>query len=404
MAIVDILIENFVKSFLNEDKRSALLRMGYTKELADLIHSEFQPYSNKYGDWIGKQFIKNDLVENPNPEIGIGALLIALKKDTTKSPEDYLEIKKFVNKWVSKEILQYKNRIIEILEWATKRSGGMRLESYTFSELEKMMRKFKDQEEYSKVKKSFEDGWKWVDLQGSNCREEAEDMGHCGNDDRGDLWSLRDPNAKAHITLTMTKGGEIVQMKGSGNSKPNKKYFKYIAALLADPSLVKSVKQNKRYDGDIDENDFAFSDLGQNGMKWVLEKNPNLYYDNKPIDLEEGLDNIIAYAEKVIKNTFIEDDGWMNVTGGIKKFSLEKIEPEELDKIYLEGKLIFNSNYDQEEMFNSETFDDFASKRNSIKNEIESTFQHIKIEIRNNFPNNPFINYIPFLIIIKVRR
>lgn len=392
---IDLLIESFVVSFLNEDKRNALLRMGYTKELANFIHSEFQPYSNKYGDWIGKQFITPEVFSTTS---NIKTMLITLKEETV---EDRPAVEAFVNKWVSKEILKHKNEIVEVLEWATKRSGGLKVESYSFSDLQKMMFRFKEQEEHSKVKKSFEDGWKWVDLQGSNCDSEAKEMGHCGNDDRGDLWSLRDPNAKSHITLTMTDNNTIVQMKGAGNSKPNKKYFKYIAALLAEPSLVKGIRQHKHYGSDIDPNDFAFDDLGDNGMKWVLERNPELYYDGKPIDLEKGLDQIIAYIEKVILKTFNQDNDWMNATRGIKEFSFEKVETEEFNKITLEGNLVFNRNFNQEEMLEGEGYVDFINKRNFIKREIEDTFQHIKVDILNKWPDDQFLNYIPFYITIK---
>lgn len=397
---IDLLIESFVVSFLNEDKRNALLRMGYTKELANFIHSEFQPYSNKYGDWIGKQFITPEAFKNTTEDIGqfIKSMLTTLKEENV---EDRIATEKFVNKWASKKIEEHKNEIIEVLEWASKRSGGLRIENYSFLDLQQMMYKFKDQEEYSKVIKSFQDGWKWVDLQGSCSPEEAKDMGHCGNDDRGDLWSLRDPNAKSHITLTITNDGKIVQMKGAGNSKPNKKYFKYIASLLAEPSLVKSVKQNRFHDAELDPNDFTFSDLGENGMKWVLERNPELNYDNKLNDLEKEIDNIITFSQSIIEESFSNDNNWMNVVRGIKEFNLYRVESEEEDIILLEGILFFKRDFDQEDMLEGEGYNDFVNKRNFLKKQLNSKFPNIKIHIFNRWPDEPFINYIPFTIQIK---
>jgi len=72
-------------------------------------------------------------------------------------------------------------------------------------------------------------GWAWVDLKKSACAIEADKMGHCGTDKRGDLISLRDKNNEPHVTMTWNKSNnEILQIKGKENNLPVEKYWPYI--------------------------------------------------------------------------------------------------------------------------------------------------------------------------------
>jgi hypothetical protein len=73
----------------------------------------------------------------------------------------------------------------------------------------------------------FPDGFFWMKLDPEECRAEGDAMGHCGQDDRGDLWSLRDKQGNPHVTMTFD--GEIVhQIKGKGNRIPDQKYWDHI--------------------------------------------------------------------------------------------------------------------------------------------------------------------------------
>lgn len=79
-------------------------------------------------------------------------------------------------------------------------------------------------------------GWFWLPLTTQECSIEAGEMGHCGEDARGQLWSLRDPQNKAHVTMTyggdrvgdVGPGGTVHQIKGKQNAAPKRQYWPYI--------------------------------------------------------------------------------------------------------------------------------------------------------------------------------
>ena len=78
------------------------------------------------------------------------------------------------------------------------------------------------------------EGWKWVDLEAPYCSEEANAMGHCGNEgyNKGDnIVSLRDPEGYAHLTFILNDGF-LGESKGRGNQKPSAKYHDPIVELL----------------------------------------------------------------------------------------------------------------------------------------------------------------------------
>lgn len=76
-------------------------------------------------------------------------------------------------------------------------------------------------------------GWYWLDLKGSYCDPESKMMGHCGHDERGNLYSLRDPKNKPHVTLTYDPSKNIVfQIKGKQNQLPGEKYWPAIEAFF----------------------------------------------------------------------------------------------------------------------------------------------------------------------------
>lgn len=75
-------------------------------------------------------------------------------------------------------------------------------------------------------------GWKWIDLAGCSSDVEQKQMGHCGYDDRGKLYSLRDGNGNPHVTLTMDDKGTIHQIRGKGNSTPDRKYWQAIKQFM----------------------------------------------------------------------------------------------------------------------------------------------------------------------------
>jgi len=94
------------------------------------------------------------------------------------------------------------------------------------------------------------DGWGWHDLGVGACRDEAQSMGHCGNEPsekHGDrilsLRKERNENGKIthspHLTF-IENDGHLGEMKGRANEKPNEKYHHSIHKLL-EHDRIKSV-------------------------------------------------------------------------------------------------------------------------------------------------------------------
>jgi hypothetical protein len=86
----------------------------------------------------------------------------------------------------------------------------------------------------------FPDGFFWVKLSQEECDSEGEDMQHCGHAG-GDMYSLRDPQGKPHVTLDYVPGdNEIPQLRGKQNDPPQEKYWKYLPTIikkLGNPSI-----------------------------------------------------------------------------------------------------------------------------------------------------------------------
>jgi len=95
-------------------------------------------------------------------------------------------------------------------------------------------------------------GWFWLNLRNECSDDEAVEMGHCGSDSRGTLYSLRDPNNRPHVTLTYNeKNNTVFQIKGKGNDVPNRKYWGAI------------IKFFEKTDASLSDRFIAGSELGK---------------------------------------------------------------------------------------------------------------------------------------------
>jgi hypothetical protein len=131
-------------------------------------------------------------------------------------------------------------------------------------------------------------GFYWVDLKTSKCSEEQERMGHCASTGGDTLCSLRETKrindkftlSKSHLTAAIEReytlykqtGDIILQLKGQKNSKPAQKYHKYIVELLISDEL-NIIGFGSEYDS---ASDFKISDLGEESLKVIMEKKPQL--------------------------------------------------------------------------------------------------------------------------------
>ena len=84
----------------------------------------------------------------------------------------------------------------------------------------------------------FEDGSYWYDLQTSTCRTEGDRMGHCGNDSRGTLYSLRKrdkgkKDSKSYVTIAFNEYDKtIFQIKGRQNTCPPESLWPHIEKFI----------------------------------------------------------------------------------------------------------------------------------------------------------------------------
>lgn len=79
-------------------------------------------------------------------------------------------------------------------------------------------------------------GWSWHNVSEQECKDhEGALMQHCGANDMGDIYSLRDPNGKPHITVEMDLTDSpwtVYQFKGKQNKAPAKKLWPYAVDFL----------------------------------------------------------------------------------------------------------------------------------------------------------------------------
>jgi hypothetical protein len=120
----------------------------------------------------------------------------------------------------------------------------------------------------------FEDGSYWYDLETSRCEVEGNRMGHCGTDDRGNLYSLRKRDkgkrdSKSYITIAFNEQSkEIFQIKGRQNTCPPESLWPHIEKFIELTDAI-SLQETGEYSNEPEE----FNRLGdylseQTGIEW----------------------------------------------------------------------------------------------------------------------------------------
>lgn len=178
-----------------------------------------------------------------------------------------------------------------------------------------------DVEEQKVVK--FDDGAFWYDLRSSYCTVEAERMGHCGQDDRATLYSLRKKEgsqtieSKSYVTIAFDKYEVIYQIKGRFNNTPEEKFWPYIAKFITEmgvqeirevgqymdkqqkPKLYDMLKfLNQETGVKIHTHEFFLEKLKQLSDQWG-EENPEL---SKYVDLDYRpyeSDGVMKWAQNI---------------------------------------------------------------------------------------------------------
>ena len=104
----------------------------------------------------------------------------------------------------------------------------------TRADVDRIMSQYHERDELASKKPVLKlpNGWKWVDMGGCSSEIEKKQMAHCGADDRGNLYSLRDSNGNPHVTLTMDDRRQIHQVRGKANSTPDQRYWPAIKQFM----------------------------------------------------------------------------------------------------------------------------------------------------------------------------
>lgn len=128
----------------------------------------------------------------------------------------------------------------------------------------------------------FDDGFRWFNLNRPKCEQEGKAMGHCGNcGGRSDdtVLSLRKLKqeggrmyARPSLTFILHNNGQLGEMKGRGNNKPNEKYHPYILRLLAQKNIIKGIEGG----GYLPENNFSLGDLSDERLEAIFNARPDL--------------------------------------------------------------------------------------------------------------------------------
>lgn len=242
--------------------------MGFPPEFADMLHKFYPPWTYRYADWVAKALLQS------------AAWTDAVKATKTKEPMPARGKSISAGEWMAQaweeDRQEVRSKLAAIFQWMDSKQGGPKLSKMTLDQAyEKawLLPELTKSEKEGEVIISFEDGWRWVNLEVDYCKPEAVAMGHCASDSSGELHSLRDPKGYPHVTCTVTDEGEIVQMKGRNNSVPTQKYHPYIVRLLSDEKIT-GIKTEK-------DEDFHLSDLTEEQKEKIKEDNPNFEFSEQ---------------------------------------------------------------------------------------------------------------------------
>ena len=186
------------------------------------------------------------------------------KVETTKEDLNNMLLSRFKNWWYRyDEIAAFLNddpTNYELAKEAKKFDGS----GFDIEELAIMARNFLDnKEDPDQIIHQFDDGYYWINLQTTNCPVEAERMGHCGDDSRGTLISLRKrkgerKESSSYVTMTWNGDNMIVyQIKGRYNRAPDEEFWPHIAWFIDEwgaESVEETGEHSDDYEGFVEMN------------------------------------------------------------------------------------------------------------------------------------------------------
>ena len=290
-----------MKLLLEKDLRKVLIKNGLSQELADWAHS----VSDKYSPFVANAaFFKNPRYQ-ANPEEFVQSqdyirLLPQIKdviSNLFKNP-----IKPILPLSPNNISLEQGNRLLSQLDYMKDWFDNPTRENREDPTKLSWEDAFRFAEEYHEAQEAkagsalqikddqeiiikYPDGFYWLRLNASSCREEADAMGHCGSAQKGELFSLRDRNGYPFITAAIDEDSESSeQIYGRANTKPKDKFHKRILEILGKLNIQKVETKNWK-----DESFNVDDDVSDELKEWFEEEFG--YYPTKGGTTQKEIDD-----------------------------------------------------------------------------------------------------------------
>ena len=274
------IIQNIKNAMISDEKGSlgripkalkkaekALRKNGLLKEA---FGDEFNKMVDDYMEFVRKRALANPWNDFFTYNIN---LINFLKQDPTNY--EYIKGKDFED-----EIT------IEIYNRQTREEDEV-----TFDTLDKYAEYLLSNTEFEdQILHRFDDNYYWYDLRTSKCSKEGERMGHCGADDRGNMYSLRwkkkDRKWSSSMVTISAEDDTIYQIKGRDNNAPPEEVWDHIVWFI-DNMDIDVVKEGGEYSDDVE---------GIQEMVEYLSENTTAEYEesmeSRANELQERLDMI----------------------------------------------------------------------------------------------------------------
>ena len=285
------------QNFLNEkrDHRQKIKKFANISDIYEWSHDFDSDMALWIADKVTKEF--KIRIQKDNPK-----LINELEKFLNGNLEDEEQIKIFLN-YLNKVKISIKPKIRKVLDYVNSQlhiitglpgskkpninklslKDAIKLCKDWHEEIKKNSDKFLIEDENGEIIKTYDDNFYWINLQTTNCGDEASAMGHCGRvNDATTLLSLR-KYKQPHVTIGWDENNNnFTQIKGKGNTRPHEKYHSYIVDLICHLEINRLKSEYDR------SSDFVVDDLIDDKLIDKLDKcNPN-YVDNfQPMSYEE---------------------------------------------------------------------------------------------------------------------
>jgi len=176
-------------------------------------------------------------------------------------PSEKVEsIKEYLRSIYTKAFHQWLNQYTELVSFLNDDATNYELikDEYSIQDAQEYAERYlRNQENPELIMHTFDDGYYWYNLDKSSCDVEAQRMGHCGQDSRGVLVSLRKKQGKrressSYVTMTYSNYEDTVyQIKGRSNDAPTEDVWDHIAWFINNYN-VQNVEETGEHSGDVE--------------------------------------------------------------------------------------------------------------------------------------------------------